>query len=58
MAAKAIHEAKGKQLLNKFLGDTSSIMNVATYNKESSWEALANANPWLLTSVRISKLKT
>lgn len=53
MAAKAIYEAKGKQLLAKFLGQTISPIQVAQFDKNSTWEQLVNANPWLISQVSL-----
>jgi ATP citrate (pro-S)-lyase len=55
MAAKAISEAKGKQLLSKFLGSNIAPVHLATYNSSSSWEQLVSANPWLLTQKLVAK---
>ena len=51
MSAKAIREAKGKQLLSKYLSSVISPIKVASYSTEpaTSWDALVTANPWLLT---------
>ena len=51
MAAKGIHEAKGKYLLGKYLAETASQMQVATFNNQTSWDTLVNSNPWLLNNV-------
>lgn len=56
MAAKAIREAKGKQLLAKFLGSNISPVQLATYaSGGSSWDQLVSANPWLLTQKLVVK---
>jgi ATP citrate (pro-S)-lyase len=55
MAAKAIREAKGKQLLGKFLGANIAPIHLATYTPGSSWEQLTNTHPWLLTQKLVVK---
>lgn len=47
MSAKAISEAKGKELLNKFLEGTAIHNKVATVNAEVNWNQLIADNPWL-----------
>jgi hypothetical protein len=51
MSAKGIYEFKGKQLLNKYLGQTIYSINSCRYDGTLSWSELTNANPWLLTKV-------
>jgi len=57
MSAKAIREAKGKQLLSKYLSSVIAPVKVATYSTEqgTSWDALVNANPWLLNQKLVVK---
>lgn len=57
MSAKAIREAKGKQLLSKYLSSVISPVKVATYSTElsTSWDSLVSANPWLLTQKLVVK---
>ena len=56
MSAKAIREAKGKQLLSKYLSAVIAPIRQATYATHStSWEALVEANPWLLTEKLVVK---
>ena len=57
MSAKAIREAKGKQLLSKYLSAVISPIRQATYATQStaSWESLVEANPWLLTEKLVVK---
>ena len=47
MSAKAISEAKGKELLNKFLDGTAMINKVATVTVDVNWSQLIVDNPWL-----------
>lgn len=57
MSAKAIREAKGKQLLSKYLSSVIAPIKVATYSTEAatSWDALVAANPWMLTNKLVVK---
>ena len=55
MSAKAIREAKGKQLLGKFLGPVIAPIQLATYNSSVQWENLVNANNWLTTHKLVVK---
>lgn len=57
MSAKAIREAKGKQLLSKYLSSVIAPVKVCTYStdEETSWDALVTANPWLLTDKLVVK---
>lgn len=55
MAAKAIREAKGKQLLSKYLSSSIAPIQSATFTTGTSWETLVNANPWLLTHKLVVK---
>ena len=57
MSAKAIREAKGKQLLSKYLSSVIAPVKACTYSieQETSWDALASANPWLLTEKLVVK---
>jgi len=53
MSAKAIREATGKDLLNRFLSKTSGAAQnrFASVDENTKWEALIAANPWLQTEV-------
>jgi ATP citrate (pro-S)-lyase len=53
MSAKAIREATGKDLLNRFLSQTSGAgqCRFASVDENTKWEALVAANPWLQTEV-------
>lgn len=53
MSAKAISEAKGKELLNKFLGGTAMINQMVTVTQSVNWNQLTADNPWLATQVNI-----
>jgi ATP citrate (pro-S)-lyase len=55
MSAKAIREAKGKQLLSKYLSSVIAPLQVATFNSTTSWDALVVANPWLTTQKLVVK---
>lgn len=55
MAAKAIREAKGKQLLTKYLSSVIAPAQSATFQNGSSWETLIAANPWLNTTKLVVK---
>ncbi len=55
MSAKAIREAKGKQLLSKYLPSVVSPIQMATYNSSTQWDTLVNSNPWLLTQKLVVK---
>ena len=53
MSAKAISEATGKGLLNKFLVQTTGAVRgrFASVNPDTNWDILTQDNPWLLTEV-------
>jgi len=57
MSAKAIREAKGKQLLSKYLSSVIAPVKLATYStiECTSWEDLVASNPWLLTEKLVVK---
>ena len=55
MSAKAIHEAKGKQLLNKFLGSSIAPIRSASYNEHTNWEQLVQSNAWLASTKLVVK---
>lgn len=55
MAAKAISEAKGKQLLAKYLSTSIAPVHVASYTNGVSWDLLVNANPWLTNQKLVVK---
>ncbi|CAL1547092.1 unnamed protein product [Lymnaea stagnalis] len=47
MSAKAIYEAKGKELLNKFLGDVAMKNRYAFIDENVNWNQIVQENPWL-----------
>ncbi|XP_076468519.1 LOW QUALITY PROTEIN: ATP-citrate synthase-like [Babylonia areolata] len=47
MSAKAISEAKGKELLNRFLEGTAMHNKVASVAEDVNWNQLTADNPWL-----------
>jgi len=52
MSAKAIREASGKHLLNKFLPAGAAVKsNVAVVTADTDWTSLAQDHPWLLSEV-------
>ena len=53
MSAKAISEAKGKELLNKFLEGCAMQNKVATVTADVNWNQLTADNSWLLEQVAI-----
>ena len=55
MSAKAIREAKGKQLLSKYLPLSIAPSPSVLYTASSSWETIVSANPWLLTQKLVVK---
>lgn len=52
MSAKAIYEAKGKELLNKYLTDEAAKNRFAVVTETVNWDTLTADHPWLLTEVR------
>ena len=55
MSAKAIREAKGKQLLSKYLSSIIAPAQSCTYNGSKDWDQLVKENPWLLTQKLVVK---
>jgi ATP citrate (pro-S)-lyase len=55
MAAKAIREAKGKQLLSQFLTANVAPVQSATVTSNTSWDQLVAANQWLTTQKLVVK---
>jgi ATP citrate (pro-S)-lyase len=55
MSAKAVREAKGKQLLSKYLSNVIAPVQTATYNGTQTWEQLVSAHPWLSTQKLVVK---
>lgn len=52
MSAKAVSEAKGKELLNKFLEGAAMQNRVVTVTQDVNWNQLVADNPWLNEKVR------
>lgn len=57
MSAKAIREATGKDILNRFLvnGAGAAHCRFASVNETTKWDQLLVENPWLQTTVRAVK---
>jgi len=52
MSAKAIREAAGKNLLNKFLTSGAAVKsNFVTVTADTDWTSLEQEHPWLLSQV-------
>lgn len=51
MSAKAIREATGKDLLNKFLKGTASASRYAVVNEDTNFNDVVANNPWLSQEV-------
>ena len=52
MSAKAIREAAGKDLLNKFLTPGVAVKsNFAVVTADTDWTSLAQEHPWLSSEV-------
>lgn len=56
MSAKAISEASGKTILNKFLGQVAASCQLASVNENTSFSQLVNENGWLKTTVSLQKI--
>ncbi|KAL5007875.1 hypothetical protein ScPMuIL_016681 [Solemya velum] len=55
MSAKAISEAKGKDLLNKFLKEEAVKNRVAPVDENICWDVLVQDHPWLQTEKLVVK---
>ena len=55
MSAKAIREASGKDLLNRFLNQTASISRFVSVDEKTNLNDLANQHPWLLSQPLVVK---
>lgn len=55
MSAKAISEAKGKQLLAKYLSSTIAPVQAANFSKGVSWDMLVSSNPWMTSQKLVVK---
>ena len=51
MSAKAISEASGKTILNKYLSEVASPCQLASVDENTSFNKLIIENSWLKTSV-------
>lgn len=51
MSTKAIYEAAGKQLLNRFLGSVAAECRCVNVDANSNWTELVGNNRWLETEV-------
>ena len=51
MSAKAISEASGKTILNKYLGQVAARCQLVSVNEHTSFNQLVNENDWLKTTV-------
>jgi hypothetical protein len=51
MSTKAIYEAAGKQLLNKYLASTAAQCRCVNIEANTDWEQVVAKHPWLLTEV-------
>nr|AYV89154.1 ATP-citrate synthase [Tetranychus truncatus] len=55
MSAKAIHEATGKNLLNKFLNGTCASSKFVTVNESTNFDQIVRDNGWLKTEKLVVK---
>jgi hypothetical protein len=53
MSTKAIYEATGKKLLNKYLGSTATECRCVSVDASTNWDELIANNRWLETEVLI-----
>jgi len=52
MSAKAVREASGKHLLNRFLSPGVAVKsNLAVVTAETDWTSLVQEHPWLASEV-------
>lgn len=51
MSTKAIYEATGKQILNKYLDSTAAQSRCVNVDADTKWDELVEKNPWLNTEV-------
>ena len=58
MSAKAIYEAKGKELLNKYLKGSCFKNKYVIVTEDVNWAQLEQDNQWLLTQVNCRKLES
>lgn len=56
MSAKAINEATGKNLMNKYLGETATVQcRYASVNPDTKFSELLANNPWLKNEKLVAK---
>uniref|UniRef100_A0A1L8E0T3 ATP-citrate synthase n=1 Tax=Nyssomyia neivai TaxID=330878 RepID=A0A1L8E0T3_9DIPT len=57
MSAKAIREASGKDLINKYLapGSNAAKCNFVSVDETTNWDHLVTSNPWLQTTPLVAK---
>lgn len=55
MSTKAIYEAAGKQLLNKYLGATAAECRCVNVDANTNWDELVHNNRWLETERLVVK---
>lgn len=55
MSAKAISEASGKTILNKFLGDVAAPCLLVSVDEKTSFHKLTSENSWLKTNSLVAK---
>lgn len=56
MSAKAINEATGKSLINKYLGETAAVQcRYASVNPDTKFSELVASNPWLKGEKLVAK---
>jgi ATP citrate (pro-S)-lyase len=55
MSAKPIYEYKGKQLLNKFIGNVMAPIKSVTITSSSKWDKIEAENEWLHTTKLVVK---
>ncbi len=55
MSTKAIYEATGKKLLNKYLDSTAIECRCVSIDADTNWNEIVVNNVWLQTEVREKK---
>jgi hypothetical protein len=53
MSTKAIYEATGKKLLNKYLASTAAECRCVSIDEDTKWDELIANNRWLENEVLI-----
>ena len=51
MSTKAIYEATGKKILNKYLGSTAAECRCVSIDADTNWDDLLANNRWLESEV-------